>query len=74
MVTKEQDNSYPEFAKSLSEEAGGPKECGGEEKEEGSANGGLDSTYKGRAPLPFFNLQQAHKSGPLGPRKLRHTL
>ena len=26
------------------------------EKEEGGTSGGLDSSYNGRAPLPFFNL------------------
>ena len=60
-MTKEQFNSYAECAKSFSVEERGPKECGGRGKEEGGISGGLDSSSKNRAPLPFFNLQE----GPL---------
>ena len=28
----------------------------GKEKEGGGTSGGLDSSYKSKAPLPFFNL------------------
>ena len=45
------------------------------EKEEGGTSGGLGSSYKGRAPLPFFKLPQALRNiGPKGPKSPKHTL
>ena len=74
MVTRRQFNNYPEFSKSLSEETRGAKNVMGKERKEGGTSGGLGSIYKSRALLPFFNLQQAHKPRPLGPKKPKHTL
>ena len=45
------------------------KNVRGERKRRGGTSGGLGSSYKGRVPVPFFNLFQAHKCGPKGPKK-----
>ena len=65
-MTRGKSNSYPESAKSFCVETGVQKNVMGKEKEEGNASRGLGSSYKRKAPLPFFNLQKAHKSGPSG--------
>ena len=69
MVSRERFNSYPESAKSLCVEASGSKECDGQQKEEGGISGGLGSSYKGRAPVPSFNLHKALESRPWDQRK-----
>ena len=40
-----------------------------EEKEEGGTSGGLDSSYKSRAPLPFFNLLWAKEQWTQGTKR-----
>ena len=45
------------------------------EKEEGGTSGGLGSSYKARAPVPFFKLPQANKALDLRDQKsLEQTL
>ena len=55
-MTKEQFNSYEECAKSQKWRREVQKNVMEEKKEEGGTSGVLDSSYKSRAPLPFFDL------------------
>ena len=72
MVAKEQFNSYGECAKSQKTVERGPKECDAKEKKKKAVQMEVGARgYKSKVSLPFFNEQQAHKCGPLGPRKSR---
>ena len=69
MLTRGQIDSYHECAKSLKMEESGPKESNGKKKKKRRYSRGLGLGYKGRSLVPFFNLLQAHKCGPKGPKK-----
>ena len=73
-MTKEQFNSYEECAKSQKWRREVQKNVMEGEKEEGGTSGGLGSSYKAKALVPFFKLPQANRALDLrDQRSLKHT-